>query len=148
VTAAGPSTKPFHPIPSAPPGRGRHCHLPVQPKPRLAWNPTNGRFTPELAAAIDDDPNLNDGARRCARKIAEYTYRRNRDIRECQIAVSYLARAPRRSARTVQRYLRQIEHIETYVLASHQTQMCVGLAIQMSGRFFPSDTRKNGRHLQ
>jgi hypothetical protein len=38
----------------------------------------SGAYAPKLAARLDDDPNLTDGARRCARKLAEYTYRRAR----------------------------------------------------------------------
>ena len=38
-------------------------------------------------AAIDNDRRLTDGARRCARKLAEYTHIRDRDTRE-QIRVA------------------------------------------------------------
>src|SRR5579859_6268145 len=52
----------------------RACHMPAQEKP-LASRRENGAYVPQLAARLDDDPNLSDGARRCARKIAEYVHR-------------------------------------------------------------------------
>ena len=57
----------------------RSCHLPAEPKPRQAPPRDSGAYVPEMAARIEDDPNLTDGARRCARKLAEYIYRKNRD---------------------------------------------------------------------
>jgi len=51
---------------------------------------TNG-YVPELAARLERDRNLCDGARRCARILAEYTYRR-RDGRSAHITVTYLVR--------------------------------------------------------
>ena len=45
---------------------------------------------------MGDDRNLTDGARRCARKLAEYIYRRNREGRGAEITVTYLMRAMRR----------------------------------------------------
>ena len=118
----------------------RTCHLPAELKPIIVWHPDNGRFTPQLAAAIDDDPNLTDGARRCARKIAEYTYRNNRDKRECRITVGYLALGLRRCCRTIQRYLRQLEragYIQVDVLVSPLSALCVGLGVKLLRPFFP-----------
>jgi len=48
-------------------------------------------------------------ARRCARKLAEYGYRKNRESRTADITVTWLMRALGKSRRTVQRYLRQLE---------------------------------------
>jgi hypothetical protein len=60
----------------------RTCHRPsLNERPRRATPPDNGAYVPETAARIENDPNLTDGARRCARKIMEETYRRNRDGR-------------------------------------------------------------------
>ena len=56
----------------------RSCHLPAEPKPRHAPPRDSGAYVPEMAARIEDDRNLTDGARRCARKLAEYVYRKNR----------------------------------------------------------------------
>ena len=56
----------------------RSCHLPAEPKPRHAPPRDSGAYVPEMAARIEDDPNLTDGARRCARKLVEYIYRNNR----------------------------------------------------------------------
>ena len=56
-----------------------HCHLPAEPKkPRHPPPRDTGAYVPEMSARIENDRNLTDGARRCARKVAEYVYRKNR----------------------------------------------------------------------
>ena len=50
----------------------RTCHLPREETPVIVWR-VNSAYVPQLSAAIEDDPNLTDGARRCARKLAEYS---------------------------------------------------------------------------
>jgi len=45
----------------------RCCHLPAAPKPRPPAPRDTGAFVPEMASRIEDDRNLTDGARRCAR---------------------------------------------------------------------------------
>jgi hypothetical protein len=61
--------------------------------------PSSAAYIPELAAKLDDDSRLTDGARRCGRKIAELAYRRNREGRALEITVSYLMNALERSRR-------------------------------------------------
>lgn len=56
---------------------------------------------PELAARLDDDRNLTDGARRCARKLAEYAYRYARASRSTEITVTWLIQALGKCRRTV-----------------------------------------------
>ncbi len=95
---------------------------------------TGNGYVPELAARIDDDPNLADGTRRCARKIAELTYRQNREGRTLPVTVTYLARALGRCRRTVQRYLRQLEeggYIAVDVVTSKRTRLCIGLVVKL-----------------
>src|ERR1035437_3301441 len=87
----------------------RCCHLPAEEQPLHAPPRNSGAYVPELAARIDDGRNLSDGARRCARKLAEYVYRINREARAAEITVTWLMKALDRSRRTVQRYLRQLE---------------------------------------
>src|ERR1022692_3058302 len=87
----------------------RCCHLPAEEQPLHAPPRNSGAYVPELAARIDDDRNLSDGARRCARKLTEYVYRINREARAAEITVTWLMKALGRSRRTVQRYLRQLE---------------------------------------
>ena len=53
----------------------RTCWLPAEEKPLRAPPRESGAYVPEMAARIDDDRNLTDGARRCARKLAKYVYR-------------------------------------------------------------------------
>jgi hypothetical protein len=110
-------------------------------KERLRHAPPKdtGSYVPELSARLENDLNLSDGARRCARKLAEYTYGRDREGRRARITVSYLATALTKSQRQVQRYLRELEHagyIATNILKA-QTRMCIGLAIQLLEPLFP-----------
>src|SRR5690348_11162513 len=55
----------------------RYCHLPAEPKARRPSPRESGAYVPEMAARVDNDLNLCDGARRCARKLMEYVYRGN-----------------------------------------------------------------------
>lgn len=121
----------------------RRCHLPAEERPLHAPPRDSGAYVPELAARIDDDRNLTDGARRCARKLAEYTYRRNRDRRTAEITVTWLMRALGRSRRTVQRYLRQLERAGYIsVLVIHAgTRMCAGLMVELMAPLFPRHHR-------
>ena len=122
----------------------RSCHLPAEPKPRHAQPRDSGAYVPEMAARIDDDRNLTDGARRCARKIMEYAYRKNRESREAEITVTYLAKALGRCSRSVQRYLRQLEaagYISVAVIHA-RTRMCAGLLVEVLAPLFPRHRRQ------
>lgn len=102
---------------------------PCQSAPRAS-----GAYVPELSARLEDDPNLSDGARRCARKLAELTYRRNREGRSLPVTVTYLAKALGRCRRTVQRYLRQLEregYVAVDVVISQRARMCIGLVVRL-----------------
>ena len=122
----------------------RSCHLPAEPKPRHAPPRDSGTFVPEMSARIEDDRNLTDGARRCARKLAEYIYRKNRAARAGDITVTWLMRALGKSRRTVQRYLRQLEregYIAVEVVHAH-TRMCAGLFIALLAPMLPRHHRQ------
>lgn len=122
----------------------RSCHLPAEPKPPIALPRDTGAYVPEMAARIEDDPNLTDGARRCARKIMEYVYRKNREGREAEITVSYLVKALGRCSRSVQRYLRQLEaggYISVAVIHA-RTRMCAGLLVEVLAPLFPRHHRQ------
>ena len=122
----------------------RCCHLPAEPIPLRAPPRDSGAYVPEMAARIDDDRNLTDGARRCARKLAEYVYRRNREGRTAEITVTWLMAALGKSRRTVQRYLRHLEragYIAVDVIRSG-TRMCAGLAVQLLAPVFPRHHRQ------
>lgn len=111
----------------------RCCHLPADPKPRRASPRDTAAYVPELSARIDNDPNLTDGARRCARKLAEYIHRKGREGRAADITVTWLMTALGKSRRTVQRYLRALEregYIAVGVLRAG-TRMCIGLAVEL-----------------
>ena len=117
----------------------RCCHLPAADKPLPPPPRASGAYVPEMASAIDNDRRLTDGARRCARKLAEYTFMRNRDGLTAQITVTWLAKALGKSRRTVQRYLRQLEragYIAVDVLRAG-TRMCAGLMIALLAPLFP-----------
>lgn len=116
----------------------RFCHLPGESKPVLQRR-ENGAYVPQLAARLEDDPNLSDGARRCARKLAEYVHRCGRENRSAEITVTFLMNALRRDRRTVQRYLRLLErggYIAVEVL-QWRTRMCAGLAVKLLTPLLP-----------
>jgi len=122
----------------------RSCHLPADEKPRHAPPRDSGAFVPEMSARIEDDRNLTDGARRCARKLAEYIYRKNRAARAGDITVTWLMRALGKSRRTVQRYLRQLER-EGYIAVAvvhARTRMCAGLFVELLAPLLPSHHRQ------
>ena len=104
----------------------------------------SGEYVPEMAARIDNDRNLTDGARRCARKLAGYIYRKNRAARAGDITVTWLMRALGKSRRTVQRYLRQLER-EGYIaveVVHARTRMCAGLFIALLAPMLPRHHRQ------
>jgi hypothetical protein len=117
----------------------RTCWLPADHPDLAPPPPDNGAYVPALAAVLEDDRNLTDGARRLARKIAAYVHMRNREARAAEITVTYLMRALRKSRRTIQRYLRQLEragYIEVAVIHS-RARMCAGLMIQLLAPLLP-----------
>lgn len=109
------------------------CHRYAELQPARKPSPPETRaYVPELSARIENDPNLTDGARRCARKLAELTYRKNRDKRVLPVTVTYLAKTLGRCRRTVQRYLRQLEregYVSVEVVASGRSRLCIGLMV-------------------
>lgn len=122
------------------------CHRSAHyDRPRFDPPRESGAYVPELAARLDDDRNLTDGARRCGRKIAELTYRRNREGRALEVTVTYLMTALGRCRRTVQRYLRLLEregYIRSDVVRGARSRMCAGLVITLLGPLFARHHRK------
>lgn len=123
------------------------CHryrLDDMPHAKGAPRETGG-YVPQLSARLENDPNLSDGARRCARKLAEQTYRQNREGRSLDVTVTYLMKALGRSRRTVQRYLRVLEregYIFAQVIGSAFSRMCVGLVVHLCSPLFARHHRK------
>lgn len=136
------------------------CHRYAAPRMVHRAAPMDtGAYVPELSALLENDPNLCDGARRCARKLAEITYRRNREERSLVVTVTYLARALGRCRRTVQRYLRQLEregYIAVHVVAGARSRLCVGLVVRLCDRLiarhhrekWPDSVRKPGATVE
>jgi len=117
------------------------CHRPsLYERPRYAPPKDTGAYVPEMAARLDNDRNLTDGAKLCGRKLTAYTYLRNRETRSAEITVTYLMKALGKCRRTVQRYLRQLEregYIETEVITGHRSRLCAGLLVQLLRPLFP-----------
>jgi hypothetical protein len=121
----------------------RSCHRPSL----IEAPPDNGAYVPETAARIENDPNLPDGARRCARKIMEETYRRDRGGRTLAITVSYLARGLGKCRRTVQRYMRQLEeggYVSIDVACGRRSRLCARVVIRLLAPLFPRHHRARG----
>lgn len=120
----------------------RTCHrFALYERPRFPSPKESGAFIPDTAARIEDDRNLTDGARRCARKLIELTYRDSRKDRELVVTASYLARGLGRCRRTVQRYLGLLEregYLEVGVIACGKTRMCAGLVVRLLAPLFPA----------
>jgi hypothetical protein len=122
------------------------CHrFSLYERPRHAKPKDTGAFVPQASAVIENDRNLTDGARRCARKIMELAYRSNRDTRTLAVTVTYLAKALGKCCRSVQRYLRLLEregYVQVQVVTSERARMCCGLAIELLGPLFPRHHRQ------
>lgn len=104
-----------------------------------------GAYVPEMNAAVLRDHDLTDGAKICLAKLLEETYRNNRDRRWLATTVPYLMQALNRSRRTIQNYLRLLEHcgyIFCDVLLSHKTRMSNGLKIQLNETAFAKHHKK------
>lgn len=144
ATLTAPAAAPRHYTPEQQERRMRSlrkCHMPsLYKRPRYPRPKDSGAYVPACAAGLDNDPNLTDGARRCARKLMEETHRRDRKERMLQVNVSYLAKGLRRCRRTVQRYLAMLEregYISVQVMAGVQSRMCIGLVVQLLPPLFP-----------
>jgi hypothetical protein len=124
----------------------RACHLPsLYKRPRHPKPKDTGAYVPPSAARLENDRNLTDGARRCARKLMEETHRRDRRERTLQVTVSYLAKGLGRCRRTVQRYLGMLEregYIRVQVMAGVQSRMCIGLIVKLLPPLFPRHQRE------
>jgi hypothetical protein len=114
----------------------RSCH-----RPRYRWVEDlrrkpfqTGAYIPEMPAHVMHDPDLTDGAKVCLAKIMEETYRMNRDQRWLATTISYLMAALGRCRRTIQNYLRLLEHcgyITCEVLLGAESRMSNGLKINL-----------------
>ncbi len=138
---AGDTNRPQHSVSRAPTMSARRkrslqtCHrYTLFEKPRHPVPKDKGAYVPELSARLENDRNVTDGARRCARKLAEIIYRQNRKGRFTEITVTYLMKALHRSRRTIQRYLRLLEregYIHTQVIRGARSRLCTGLLIAL-----------------
>ena len=125
----------------------RKCHMPsLYERPRHAPPKDTGAYVPATSARLDNDRNLTDGARRCARKILEETHRRDRKERKLLVNVSYLAKGLGRCRRTIQRYLAVLEregYLRVEVMSGHRSRMCIGLIVHLLEPLFPRHQRKS-----
>jgi hypothetical protein len=125
----------------------RKCHMPsLYERPRHPTPKDTGAYVPACAARLENDPNLTDGARRCARKIMEETHRRDRKERKLQVNVSYLAKGLRRCRRTIQRYLNMLEregYLRVEVMSGPRSRMCIGLIVHLLPPLFPRHQRQS-----
>ena len=125
----------------------RKCHMPsLYERPRHAPPKDTGAYVPAASARLDNDRNLTDGARRCARKIMEETHRRDRKERKLQVNVSYLSKGLGRCRRTIQRYLAMLEregYVRVEIMSGHRSRMCIGLIVHLLEPLFPRHHRKS-----
>jgi hypothetical protein len=125
----------------------RACHMPsLYERPRHPTPKDTGAYVPATSAKLDNDPNLTDGARRCARKIMEETHRRDRKERKLLVNVSYLAKGLGRCRRSIQRYLALLEregYLRTEIMSGHRSRLCIGLIVHLLPPLFPRHERKS-----
>jgi hypothetical protein len=116
------------------------CHRPAfRPQP-LKYRSNSEAYVPQVSSRLLNDPGLSDGARRCAFKLIELTYRRSREDRALRCTVNYLAKCLHRSERTVQNYLAQLRgrgYIQHDVVTSSRARMCIGIFITLLRPVFP-----------
>jgi hypothetical protein len=117
------------------------CHRPAIQTPWPEFRPRSNAYAPQFSARLLNDPNLSDGARRCALKLLELVYRHNRKGRVYEGTVVYLAKALNRSERAVQYYLAQLRaggYILHEVVKSQRARMCVGVVLTLLKPLFPA----------
>lgn len=116
------------------------CHRPAHRPERQSHLHNTGAYVPQFSARLLNDPGLSDGARRCAAKLLELSYRRDRAGRSFEGTVLYLAKCLRRSERAVQIYLAQLRaggYIRHEVIRSARARMCIGIFITLLEPCFP-----------
>jgi hypothetical protein len=117
------------------------CHRPAHRPAKPEYRHESGAYVPQFSARLLNDPNLSDGARRCAAKLLEIAYRKDREGRTFQGTVLYLAKCLRRSERAVQNYLAQLRaggYIRHEVIRSERARMCIGIFVTLLRPIFPS----------
>lgn len=125
------------------------CHRPAFKTERRGPAKDTKAYVPQFSARLLNDPGLSDGARRCAIKLLELAYRRDRAGRSFRGTVSYLAGALGRSDRAVQGYLAQLRsrgYIRHEVLTSERARMCVGVLITLLKPLFAAHHEREWPH--
>jgi len=122
------------------------CHrYSLYERPRAPRRRTAAPTSPNSPPASTTTP-TSPTRRRCARKLAEYTYRHARASRSSEITVTWLMRALGKCRRTVQRYLRLLEREGLHPRRRDpepDDAHVAGLLVIFCGRFFRSATRTN-----
>jgi len=110
------------------------CHRPAMQAAAAPLPRASRAYVPQFSAQLLNDPGLSDGARRCAIKLLEFAYRRDRAGRTFQGTVGYIAKALGRSERAVQNYLAQLRgrgYIRHEVITSERARMCTGILVTL-----------------
>lgn len=110
------------------------CHRPALKPAAVPYTRPSKAYVPQFSAQLLNDPGITDGARRCAIKLLELAYRKNRTERAFRGTVSYLAKALGRSERAVQIYLAQLRsrgYIRHEVITSERARMCIGIVVTL-----------------
>lgn len=114
-------------------------------EPRYKAPKDTGEYAPELNMKLVKDRNLTDSARRIALFVMHRAYRDNREGRYIALTVSFIMKGLSLSRRTVQRNLSLLEkhgYIESDVVPSEHTKMCIGLIINLLSPLFPRHHKK------
>lgn len=120
------------------------CHRPARRETLADYAHTSAAYVPQFSSRLLNDPRLSDGARRCAIKLMEIAYRKDRAGRSFRGTVLYLAKCLSRSERAVQTYLAQLReggYIRHEVVRSERARMCIGILVTLLEPLFPRHHR-------
>jgi len=97
-------------------------------------------FIPEVNMRLIKDRNLTDSARRIALFVMRHIYQDNRQGRQLAMTVSFIMKGLSLSRRTVQRnlsLLQKLGYVQSDVIPSSKTRMCIGLMISILPALLP-----------
>lgn len=113
--------------------------------PRYEAPKDTDEYVPEISMKLVNDRNLTDSARRIALFVMRHVYQDNREGRCIRMTVSFVMKGLSLSRRTIQRNLSLLQkhgYLQSDVIPSKKTRMCIGLMISLLSPLFPPHHQK------
>ena len=126
-------------------GRNSGLKYTWEEEPRYEQPKDTGEYIPEMNMKLIKDRNLTDSARRIALFVVRHVYQDNREGRFINMTVSFIMKGLSLSRRTVQRnlsLLQKLGYLQSDVVPSKRTKMCIGLMITLLKPLFPRHHKK------